>query len=189
MNRPRRQPILLSVSHKKKGQLGSRERSRLPAARTSLAFWLLLLILSTLLMVGIKSINLLIDWLIPTGATFILLGIYKINRFRSKEGNLLSTGQCLSQYSYKAQTRKLIFVFFATVICFLLPLFLSSLLGTLIWIGIILGVIDGWIASLVFYNLYLRSWERANHGKLYQIQLWMGSRVGSTGISFERESN
>ncbi len=60
-----------------------------------------------------------------------------------------------------------------------------SVLGFAVWIGCLVGIIDGWILQLVGFNLYLSGWQDGQNGKLYSVQIWNGSKVEYTGLSFE----
>ncbi len=143
---------------------------------------------SALLLAEIRSVRLLLFWLMSASSILCILTAGKVENFKKKERSLLNEGCYFSEYNYSAQTRKLLLILFGTIIAFLLPFFVSSVLGIFAWLGLLLGLIDGWIGALIFYNLYLRKWERTYHGKLYQMQLLRGLRVSHSGISFERET-
>jgi hypothetical protein len=111
---------------------------------------------------------------------------YRIISFRRKSPALLSTGQSLQAFDYKAQSRRGVYLLLAILLFFFLPFLLAGLLDTYSWLGTVAGGIDGWLLSLLAFNYYLRRWEKAHRGRLYSSRVWRGTKVAQTGLRFDR---
>ncbi len=163
------------------------ERSKHLAGIRSNVFWIVLLLISGLIVLDTGVLQILAIW----GVITVLIGagavIYRITLFGRKTDDLLSKGRSISEYDYRKQTRKLMYVIGLTVLAFLLPLFLSGFLNAVLWFTLIIGAIDGWLVHLVAYNVYILNWESRHGGKIFAIQIWNGQRVTHSGLAFERK--
>ncbi len=150
-------------------------------------FWAMMLILSLLLLALISDLQVSLVWSVSLCILLIGLAAYRLRLFQSKAAELIMKGSTLAVYDYETQRRNLILLLGLTFAAFLIPLLLASFLGASLWLGSIIGVTDGWIGQLFVYNIYLRMWEKRNHGTIYSLQVWEGSKVTHSGLSFERE--
>ena len=114
---------------------------------------------------------------------------YRFRAFRRKAPALLSTGQALEPYDYSTQARKGVYLISGVLVAFLLPFLLSGILDTASWLGSIIGAIDGWLLSLLVYNVSLGSWQRSHGGKLFQTEVWRGTKVTHKGLKFMKVSH
>jgi len=149
-------------------------------------FWIILLILSALAVLAVNDLTAASTWIGSIAVVGGVVFLSRRNQFIHKASDLVQKGQSLEPYSYSKQTRKLILIFFFVAAAFFLPLLLSELLAFSLWIGCLIGIIDGWILQLVGFNLYLSRWQDEQNGKLYSVQIWKGSKVEYTGLSFVR---
>jgi hypothetical protein len=165
----------------------STESDRYRAKNSSFASWTMLLVLSLFLLLLIYDSGVTIVWAITFSIVLVGIGVYRVRTFQSKAFDLIKNGSTLSIYNYEAQ-RKTLMLFLALIIAaFVAPLLLARVLGTTIWLGSIIGVMDGWVGQLLVYNFYLRTWEKRNHGTIYSMQVWEGSKVTHSGLSFEKD--
>ena len=166
----------------------SGERSKHIAGVRSLIFWLVLLVLSSLIIADIANFRITVYWIIGLSIIGIGISVYRTMSFQSRTDELLSRGNSFSVYDYKKQTRNLILIIGLTALAFLLPFILAGILGAVFWFASTLGVINGLLAHLVIYNLYILKWERDHGGKIFSVQVWDGSKVTHSGLSFEKYS-
>ena len=151
-----------------------------------MALWTLTIAASLILVVGDGSAE---GYLVFVLAASILGGavlVYRLHAFELRAPALLSTGQDLSSFSYRSQTRQGIYLMVELFAFMLVPLFLAGILDTYAWIGSLVGGIDGWLISLLAFNCYLGRWERNHRGKLYSSRVWRGTKVEKTGLRFDR---
>src|SRR5690242_17139647 len=120
-----------------------KEESRVVASTFSLAYWGALLFMSALLIALITDPGAAIIW----GGFTIFLGFstffYRARLFLKNAGELLISGQVTSAYDLKHQHSLLIGLIVLTAAAFFVPLFLSAALTSSVWIGSLIGVIDG----------------------------------------------
>lgn len=163
-----------------------KEQSRAVASTFSLAYWIFLVALSTLLIVVVSDFVALIVW----GSFAILLSLgalfYRRRLFLRSSSELVKTGQVVTPYDLRRQHTLLLMLIVLTAVAFFAPLLLSAALDSAVWIGSLLGVIDGWILGLLFYNLFLFRWENKNEGELFILQTWNGNKVTHLGLSFSK---
>ena len=155
------------------------------AGMVSMLIWIAIITASLALLVGGQLEEYAVFGVVAVaigGANFI----YRLNSFRKKSPELLSTGQSLKPFDYRSQTRQGSYLLIAILVFFLLPLLLAGLLDTSSWLGTVAGGFDGWLLSLLAFNYYLHRWERAHGGRLYSSKVWRGTKVAQTGLRFDR---
>lgn len=151
-----------------------------------MGLWLALLFASFALVVASASI---VEYAVFAAAcAFIGAAIlwYRLKGFNRVTRTLLETGRALEPYDYSAQARRSVYLIIGVLAFLALPLALSGYLDPASWFGSVVGGIDGWLASLVAYNLLLARWQRRNGGRLYQSLVWRGTKVTHRGLSFQR---
>jgi|SRR5579872_1537760 len=164
-----------------------KEESRAVASNFSLAYWSALLLLSALLIALTGDLSAAIIWLVFTIFLSLAALYYRSRLFSKNAEELLSRGQVASPYDLKRQHSLLIILILSTAVAFFVPLFLSAALSSSVWIGSLIGVIDGWILGLLLYNLFLIRWQRRNDGELFILETWNGNEVTHLGLSFVRK--
>jgi hypothetical protein len=166
-----------------------REDKPLVASQASTLFWIALLAASAVLLVGGQSVE---EFAVFALVALVFAGTgtaYRLSSFRRKSASLLSTGQSLQAFDYKAQSRRGVYLLLAILVFFFLPFLLAGLLDTYSWLGAVAGGIDGWLLSLLVVNFYLRRWEKAHRGRLYSSRVWRGTKVAQTGLRFDRSGD
>jgi len=166
-----------------------KEESRAVASTFSISYWSFLLILSLFL---IALTDDYVSTLVWAGFMFVLSFAawgYRSRIFLRHSQELLVKGQVTSPYDLRRQHSLLIMMVALTIAAFFVPLLLSAALNSSVWIGSLLGVIDGWVLGLFLYNLFLLRWQKRNRGELFILEAWNGSRVTHLGLSFTKKSN
>jgi hypothetical protein len=145
-----------------------------------------LLAASSVLLVGGQSVE---EYAV-FGAVALVLGgtatAYRFFSFRKMSNDLLSTGQSLRPFDYRAQSRHGVYLLVAIFVFFFLPFLLAGLLDTYSWLGTVAGGIDGWLVSLLAFNYYLHRWQKSHRGRLYSSRVWRGTKVAQTGLRFDK---
>lgn len=163
-----------------------REDKPLVAGAPSMLFWVAIVVASSILLVAQNSA----EGYEVFGGVGLAVGsavtAYRLRGFRGKSQALLSSGQSLEPFDYRAQSRHGTYLILATLLFFFLPFILAGLLDTYSWIGTLAGGVDGWLLSLLAYNFYLSRWERVHRGRLYSSKVWRGTRVAQTGLRFDK---
>jgi hypothetical protein len=164
-----------------------REDKPVVAGVWSMLVWFAILMASSVILAGGRSV----EGYASFGLVALVFGgsilTYRLRGFWGKTRTLLSTGQTLQPFDYKTQYRQGIYVLVALLFFFFLPFLLAGVLDTYAWLGSVAGGIDGWLLSLIAFNLYLGRWERAHGGKLYTSRVWRGTKVAQTGLRFDRQ--
>jgi hypothetical protein len=166
-----------------------KEESRAVAGSFSLAYWSALLLMSVLLIALTADLGAAIIWGIFTLFLGLFALYYRSRLFLKNAGELLTRGQVASPYDLRRQHSLLIVLLILTAVAFFLPLFLSAALSSPVWIGSLIGVIDGWVLGLLMYNLFLARWQKKNHGELFILETWNGNKVTHLGLSFIRRAS
>jgi hypothetical protein len=169
--------------------LKEEERKGAVPRRGSRIFWGVLIVLSIVPILAVRDTYSLLSWIVSFAALGGVVLFLRIGHFSRSIDNLLKKGQSLEPYSYARQTQKLILVFIFVLIAFFGPLLLTDVVGFSIWVGVLVGVLDGWMLQLLVYSLYLSRWQIKQKGKLYSVQIWNGTKVQYTGLSFEKEGD
>jgi hypothetical protein len=165
------------------------EESRAVAGTFSLAYWTALLLMSALLILLTGDLGAAVIWIVVTIFLCLAALYYRSRLFLRNAGELLVTGRVVSAYDLKRQHGLLLILLILTAAAFFIPLFLSSSLTSSVWIGSLIGVIDGWILGLLLYNLFLIRWQKKNKGELFILETWNGNKVTHLGLSFVRREN
>jgi hypothetical protein len=163
-----------------------KEESRAVASTFSLAYWSALLLMSGLLIALIADPSAVIIWGVFTLFLSFAASYYRTRAFLKSSRELLTKGQVASPYDLKRQHKLLLLLILLTVAAFFVPLFLSAALDSSLWIGSLLGVIDGWILGLLLYNLFLFRWQKKNNGELFILETWTGNKVTHLGLTFAK---
>jgi hypothetical protein len=162
------------------------DESPMVAGAKSNIFWSTLLGLSLVIIVGTSDLRTVAVFLASAAVVCGAVLSYRLGAFRRRETGLLESGQSLEAYDYSKQVRKLYYLIAGVASAFLVPFFLSGFLDVSTWLGSIVGVTDGWVSSLIFYNAYLYRWQKVHGGKLYFVHVWRGTKVTQSGVRFER---
>jgi hypothetical protein len=163
-----------------------KEESRAVANTLSLAYWSALLLMSALLIALTSDLGAAIIWAVFTTFLSFAALYYRSHLFLKNSRELLTRSQVVNPYDLKRQHNLLLVLILLTVAAFFVPLFLSAALNSSVWIGSLVGVIDGWILGLLLYNLFLYRWQKKNNGELFILETWNGNKVTHLGLTFVR---
>jgi len=166
-----------------------RDEAKAVAGPRSLAFWSVLLLLSAYLIADSEILSAIEVWALIVAIIGLIALYYRVGKFSKNSSELLMAGETSAPYDHRKQFRTLLLVVFMTPVAFFLPLLLASRLSFGLWLGSILGVIDGWVLGILLYNLYLLDWQRKNSGKLFVLQRWDGRQITHMGMSFVRNGD
>jgi hypothetical protein len=163
------------------------EDKPLAAGTFPIGLWSTLLLASVALLAWSGNIEEYEVFALVGGAILTAALAFRLRVFRRKAPSLLATGEVLEPFNYRAQVRRIYYLITAVAASFFAPFALSGVLDTPSWIGSLVGAVDGWVASMVVYNAFLRSWQARHGGKLYQSHVWRGTKVTHTGLKFLRD--
>ena len=161
-----------------------KEESKAVASIFSQSYWSFLLLLSLVLIALTEDFFAALVWVTFMLALSFAPFVYRSRTFLKNSNELLTKGQVASPYNLRKQRSLLITVVVLTAAAFFVPLFLSVALNSSVWIGSLLGAIDGWILGLLLYNLFLFRWQKKNNGELFILETWRGNRVTHLGLTF-----
>jgi hypothetical protein len=163
----------------------SKEIIRLAHKSGSMVYWFCLL-LASLLFLTFTGFGIIALWSVFFVLTLIPSFLFRTRDFAKLAKRLLGEGEVLKPYDYAKQTKTLLTLLFLGVLALIAPLFLTQVLSVKLWFGTLLGVINGWLAQQLLFNLYLMVWERKHKGFVYKVNIWKGSKVVQTGFTFTR---
>jgi hypothetical protein len=165
----------------------SNEDRPLVAGLPSTLLWVLLVAASALLVVAEGSVEGYIVFGAVAGVVLVSTLYYRLHSFSGNVSSLLDTGLAMRPFDYSSQSRRSKYLILGTLVLFILPFGLAGILDTPSWLGSIVGAVDGWVASLLAYNGFLRTWQARHGGRLLKSYQWRGTKVTHTGLKFMKE--
>ncbi len=163
------------------------DNQKFTAKTSSLSVWIFLFILALIFTAFFDNLFVVVVSVLIMLTIGVSIFIYKNSKFRTCTTQLLAKGVFLVPYDYSKQQRNLVTMLILLVLWFFAPFLLAEELSFSLWLGIVLGTVGGFLLYLITYNVYLKSWEKKNHGHLYKKEIWSGTKVTHTGISFVKE--
>ena len=169
--------------------MGQEEANRFAFGSKSLVLWVTLLSVSGLVLLYAGDLVSLTTWILLLIVVCVPALLYHYLNFKRRAEDLLTQGVSLQPYSYTRQIRLIAVIAILGFGGLVAPLILSGFISADIWLGSLVGVLDGWLTYLTLFTVYVWIWERRHLGVLYRFEVWDGRSVTHVGLKFQKRSS
>ena len=163
--------------------------NRFALGRKSFALWLVLFSASILLLIAEGDKVSLTASIVLLGAICVPSLLYQDAKFRRRTVDLLTKGVSLESYSYSRQIKLIGTITLLGFAALVGPVIMLGFVPADVWLGALIGTLDGWLLYLILFNADIWLWERRHVGFLYRVEFWNGTNVTHVGLKFRRHNN
>lgn len=154
----------------------------------SITLWAILVSVSVLVLIYAGDLVSVTTWAVLLTTICIPALLYQHLRFKGRVKDLLTKGVSLQSYSYKRQSRFVAIVACLGFVGLVAPLIFSGFMSADVWLGCLIGILDGWLMYLTLFTIGIWLWERKHLGVLYRLELWNGRTVTHIGLKFQKDN-